>query len=387
MYPLSERQIDFILADIRSRGVAMESLQQDILDHVCCLIEHNLEPDGDFEAFYFVTIQTFYKKELKEIEAETQFLLTHKNYYAMKKIMLSSGAFSAIVLSFGILFKFMHWEGASALIVVGVVLFSLLFLPLLFTLKVKERTQSQNTFILSTGTLSAICISLSVLFKLMHWPGGNILGISAIGMMLLLFLPVYFFTGIKNAETKTNSIVTAILIVAGSGLLMSLVRTPANSTFINKLDTNYFLRNEQILQNEQKQTAALLKMNIAAANVYAQSEQINQLCQELKTYILEKETGRKILVNTSDNTEPLLTDNWARDHFQDGTAGAVKLQTLRKAVETYNQANANVTGFQAVPVQATVLDNSEERTLGMLNGLTQIQLLVLQNNRELLAVQ
>src|SRR5688572_13284280 len=137
MYCLSEEQIDFISRDIRARGVKMESLQQDLLDHVCCIIEQNLEANGDFEGFYFATIQSFYKQELKEIEDETLFLLTNKNYYAMKKIMLISGAFSALVLSFGILFKFMHWPGTGVLIVSGIALFSLLFLPLLFTLKVK----------------------------------------------------------------------------------------------------------------------------------------------------------------------------------------------------------------------------------------------------------
>src|SRR5687767_8948005 len=148
MYAISEEQIDFILRDIRARGVELESLQQDLLDHVCCLIEQNLEPGSNFEGFYYTTIQTFYKQELKEIEAETLFLLNNKNYYAMKKIMLASGAFSAIVLSIGIVFKFMHWPGAGFLIVGGIALFSLLFLPLLFALKVKEKEQTQNQFIL-----------------------------------------------------------------------------------------------------------------------------------------------------------------------------------------------------------------------------------------------
>ena len=105
MYCLSDKQIDFILRDIRARGVEMESLQQDLLDHVCCIIEQNLEASGDFEGFYFTVIQTFYKQELREIEEETLFLLTNKNYYAMKKIMLLSGIFSVFVLSFGILFN------------------------------------------------------------------------------------------------------------------------------------------------------------------------------------------------------------------------------------------------------------------------------------------
>src|SRR5687768_11016721 len=105
MYQLSEEQIAFISRDIKSRGLEMESLQEDLLDHVCCIIEQNLEANGNFEAFYLQTIRTFYKTELKEIEEETLFLLTHENYYAMKYIMISSGGFSAIVLSLGIVFK------------------------------------------------------------------------------------------------------------------------------------------------------------------------------------------------------------------------------------------------------------------------------------------
>ena len=43
MYCLSEKQIDFILNDIRARGVEMESLQLNLHDHICCIIEQNLE--------------------------------------------------------------------------------------------------------------------------------------------------------------------------------------------------------------------------------------------------------------------------------------------------------------------------------------------------------
>ncbi|MFC5269283.1 hypothetical protein [Adhaeribacter terreus] len=387
MYCLSEKQIDFILHDIRARGVEMETLQHDLLDHVCCIIEQNLEANGNFEDFYFATIQTFYKQELKEIEEETLFLLTNKNYYAMKKIMLTSGAFSAIVLSFGIVFKFMHWPGAGVLIVSGIALFSLLFLPLLFTLKLKEKEQAQSQFILAAGTLSAILFSLSTLFKLMHWPLANVLGLTAIGIMLLLFLPVYFFTGIRNAETKMNSIVTSILIVAGSGLLMSLVRSPGSSTKINELNTRYFLRNEQILQNEQKQVANLLKLKPVNSETVAESQKINAMCEELKAYILERETGRKILPAELNKEQDLLTDGWVRDYFKDDLPAAKKLQTLKALAEKYNKMHAATTSFQPIPVEASVLDKSEERVTGALNGFIQIQMLVLQNQREMLAAE
>nr|MBA3971701.1 hypothetical protein [Bacteroidota bacterium] len=119
MYTLSEKQIDFILNDIKIRGVEMEDLQLNLLDHICCLIECELEPDGDFENFYQTIIQRFFEKELKEIEEETILLLTFKNYYAMKKAMIRTGFVSAIATIFGSIFKLMHWPGAGPLLVLG----------------------------------------------------------------------------------------------------------------------------------------------------------------------------------------------------------------------------------------------------------------------------
>ena len=130
MYCLSDKQIDYILNDIGARGVEMESLQQNLVDHVCCIIEQNLEVNGDFENFYQKTIQTFYKDELWEIEEETLLLLTYKNYYTMKKIMINSGIFSAFTFFAGSIFKIMHWPGSSPLIILAMLASSFIFLPL-----------------------------------------------------------------------------------------------------------------------------------------------------------------------------------------------------------------------------------------------------------------
>ena len=135
MYCLSDKQIDYILNDIGARGVEMESLQQNLVDHVCCIIEQNLEVNGDFENFYQKTIQTFYKDALWEIEEETLLLLTYKNYYTMKKIMIMSGAISAITLLTGSILKIMHWQGAGFFIFIAMILSSLIFLPLFFLFK------------------------------------------------------------------------------------------------------------------------------------------------------------------------------------------------------------------------------------------------------------
>ena len=208
MYRLNDQQIDYILSDIGARGVEMESLQQNLLDHVCCIIENNLEANGDFESFYKQTIKTFYKDELWEIEEETLLLLTYKNYYAMKKIMITSGAIAATAFITGSIFKTLHWPGSVPLILLAMFCSSLIFLPLYFLFKTRETEDKANKILIAIGTINGILFCVSSLFRIMHWPGNQIMWLATIGMMGLVFIPLYFFNGIKKPENKTNTITT-----------------------------------------------------------------------------------------------------------------------------------------------------------------------------------
>src|SRR3954470_71709 len=96
MFVLNEQQVSFILNDIRRNGIELEDLQLNLLDHICCIIENEMKPDQDFTEFYREIIPRFFKRELGEIQEETNLLLTFKNYYAMRKVMIISGAFAAI---------------------------------------------------------------------------------------------------------------------------------------------------------------------------------------------------------------------------------------------------------------------------------------------------
>ena len=223
MYLISEEQIDYIINDISARGVKMEGLQQSILDHVCCLIEQNLEANGDFKSFYLNTIETFYKKELYEIEEETILLITFKNYYTMKKVMIASGLISTIAFLFGSLFKIMHWPGAAALIFLGVLVLSLFFLPLLFILKLKEINTKRDQLILGVGVLTAMMYFVATLFIIMHWPGAIILLLITLSILAFIFIPAYFFTGIRKAETRINTIISTILLVALTTMQFTLI--------------------------------------------------------------------------------------------------------------------------------------------------------------------
>lgn len=377
MYELSEQQIDFILGDISARGIGIESLQQNLLDHICCVIENDLEKDGDFERFYQQTITTFYKSELKEIEEETINLLTHKNYYIMKKIMLASGAVSVGILTLGIFFKFMHWPGAAACILLGVVLLSFVFLPLMFTLKVKEKQQTSDKIVAGIGTLCAIMISMGILFKIMHWPFATILCTTALVIMTAVFIPVYFFSGIRNPNTKVNTIVSSILMLAGCTLILTLIRIPSASKKQYISDTNYFLQNERIVQTEQR----LLANSKTDAAQDKQGEQINQLCNELKSFLLQQETGFEKLGDDFERKGAWIGDTFAEDYFSRAPQQEAKLKGLQQLIDSYNNSYKSVSNFQPIGNNTAIGFNDRVRTV--LNHFTQIQMVVLQNQREL----
>lgn len=245
MYVLTEEQIDYIHNDLRARGVEREDLQLNLLDHICCVIEDEFKTGGDFRTFYADAIKRFYRKELREIEEETTLLLTFKHYYAMKKTMIISGVISAICFITGTVFKFNHWPGAGIIFVLAFAIFALLFLPLMSVLKMRENKGTRNKIVLIAGTLLGITAVLGVLFKVMHWPGASILMYVTVFGLMCAFIPLYFFSGIRNPEYKVNTIVTTVLLVGGAGMLMSLMSVKPTWYYMNmNIQSDGMLRNE-----------------------------------------------------------------------------------------------------------------------------------------------
>lgn len=386
MYKISDEQIDYIINDIRARGVEMESLQNDLVDHVCCIVEQQLEATGDFERFYDSVIKTFYKKELKEIEEETKSLLKNKNYYVMKKVMITSGIISAVLLTIGIIFKFLHMPGAAVGIVTGIASFSFIFLPLMFALKIKEKQQTKDKVLLAIGSVVTILMSLAVLFKIMHWPYANMMGLTSVGILFLLYLPINLVTGIRNPETKVNTIVSSILLVAGCGLFLSLARSPQGSKNQYIKETNYFLKNELLFKIEQQQLSEAKRQLPLPATAQDPSTEILDLCENLKSYIIEKETGHKSIGVNFEADASWLSESYVAVYFPEGSDASKKYQSLVEEIKVYNGSIQSGSSREliSIPEPPVLVGKDDVRVTEALNRLVQLQLFVIQNQRALL---
>lgn len=368
MYTLSEQQIEFISNDISARGIAMVSLQHDLLDHICCIIERELEPDGDFGRFYLGVISRFYKTDLREIEEETVFLLTNKHFYTMKKTMFISGGLSVFLLTAGVILKFLHLPGAAIMLVLGIFLMSFIFIPIMFTLRIKENKETSNRAVAFIGGISAVLISLGVLFKIMHWPGANIMCIGALLIMIFLFIPVYFFSGIRNPQTKVNTIVSSIMMFTGCILIVTLIRAPHATKAQDVARTLSFVEGNRIVGNEK----SLTEISGIALEIYNR-------CDELKAFLLKSETGQSSIPEDFESRNVLLTDAGVGRHFSGHHDQLKKMDELKSLIDTYNkQSNFGIR------VQIFDRNASLAQTLEDLN---KVQLVVLQDQRKNLAVR
>ena len=373
MYALSEKQIDFILNDIKIRGVEMEDLQLNLLDHICCVIECELDHDGDFDSFYQKTIPKFFKRELKEIEEETILLLTFKNYYAMKKAMIRTGIFSVITIIWGSLSKLMHWPGAAPMLILGIGSLALIFIPLMFILKTKDESSKRDKLILGLASLIGVFLCLATLFTVMHWPTptNGFFWFTAISISAFVFIPVYFFTGIRNPDTKLNTIVTTIILVGATGLQFTMMNVrPALK--LTQIKMYSYIQSEEILK----------KIQNNAANSGNSSNKIvtdiNSKAELIKSMILENAIGEKTIPKDFESRDIEMQEGGLAMDFYDNGNGIQLLSELKTEINNYNASGA-VSPENKIPVEHSIL-NIEFDKIGrysnysVLNSLTQIQM-------------
>jgi hypothetical protein len=371
MYTLTEQQIDFILSDIKTRGVVMEDLQLNLLDHICCIIECEFKPDDNFEHFYQQTISKFFKTELKEIEEETILLLTFKNYYAMKKVMIRTGFFSVTATILGSLFKIMHWPGAGPMLVLGIGSLGLIFLPLMFILKTKDESSKRDKLILAVSSLIGICLCCATLFAVMHWPTpfNGFFWLTAICLSAFVLIPLYFFTGIRNPDTKLNTIVTTIILIGATGLQFTMINIRP-TYMLTQIRMYSYIQNQDLLKKMQQYS------NKTTTEVDKMVNDINTKAEKIKSIILINDIGQSSIPKDFETKNVEMQEGNLGMEFYDG--GMQLMEDLKMAIEKYNSSGM-INEENKIPLEHSILgidfyNLQLYSNYSVLNSITQIQM-------------
>jgi len=198
---VSVEQVAIIRQQVERSGIIHESLRNDVLDHLCCVVEIKLSKGTNFDQALKEAVHELAPEGLIELQRETVFLLNSTKIIRMKKVMYLVGLLSAMTFVTGWLFGMLHLSGARELSIIGFLGFVLIYVPLLAI----DRYKSNIRWVLSEkmkfilGSLSGLAMTIALAFKILHLPGGDQLLILGTVLFVFGFLPFLFFTMYKKS--------------------------------------------------------------------------------------------------------------------------------------------------------------------------------------------
>jgi hypothetical protein len=235
MPELSLHNVDQIRHDISRQEITFSHLLENLVDHICCDVEHEMKTGLDFSEAYRKVKQKMGSRRLKEIQEETLYAVDTK-YRHMKNTMKISGIAGIVLLGFGALFKIQHWPLAGTMVTLGAVTLALGFVPSALGVLWKETHSTKKLFLFISSFLAGLLFIFGILFKIQHWPGAGIIITLAAFFGILLFTPALLINKLKGLENKSMKPVYIFgavgMICYAGGLLCKIQHWPLAGMFM-----------------------------------------------------------------------------------------------------------------------------------------------------------
>jgi hypothetical protein len=169
MPELSIENIEKISLYIRKQEITFSHLADELIDHVCCDVEYEMQNGLDFSDAYRNVITKMGPRRIREIQEETLYAVDSK-YRKMKNTMKISGIAGTILFGFATLFKIQHWPLAGIMMVLGALTLAFIFMPSALVVLWKETHSRKKVFLFISGFVTGMLFIFGTLFKIQHWP-------------------------------------------------------------------------------------------------------------------------------------------------------------------------------------------------------------------------
>lgn len=194
MYRLNEDEVNIVSTWLSREQLRNNMLESELLDHICCTMEATIQADTSLAEAYLQACRVIIPDGARQIEEEAFFLLTYQKQLNMKRVLFSTGFLSTFLLSFGFLFKLMHWPFATAILTCGLAaLFITLGALILNTGYTLRSLSTPMRLRIVSGLFSGLLIVTGSMFKILHYPGANIMIVCGLVLLNLVFLPMFFY--------------------------------------------------------------------------------------------------------------------------------------------------------------------------------------------------
>ena len=255
---LTEQQITLVRADIRHGGVETRDLEEDLLDHICCVMEEEGDEGLPFDELYHQIKQEIFPGGYREIQETTNYLLSLK-HMTMKKSMNIFGMVGSGLLLVGSIMKVLHLVAANEMLVLGAASLVFGYLPLMLVLSLKNTDTFLGKLRNISGYAGGTAIIVGILLKVLHWPGANEMILFGLFAFLLIFIPLFIRTIQKDTLIKIHPVTSSVFLIAIISLFFAFNnRQPSNmykSSLLSiheNINNNYQLKRERLSELRQQ---------------------------------------------------------------------------------------------------------------------------------------
>jgi hypothetical protein len=215
MAELSEKEIRRLNREIEKQGLTYSELQQELLDHLCCDVEAEMEEGLEFVKALEKVRKGMGEDRIQQIQEETLLLINQK-YRMMKKFMYIFGMIAPAMLITGTIFKIQHWPGAGVLLVLSLFMLGAIYLPVFVMVKIRDTRKEGkkvNMPMYIAGLIAGIIFIAGAMFKIQHWPGASIMIILSGFVTVFIFIPILVIQALKDKENQVQNFTILIFVL------------------------------------------------------------------------------------------------------------------------------------------------------------------------------
>jgi hypothetical protein len=151
----------------------------------------------------------------------------------MKQKIYTLGLITTAIIIIGALLKINHWPGGGHLLITGIAVLVLVFLPLALRNHYRTEGNRKNSALYIVTWLTCFVVFGGMLFKIMHWPGAGKALMIALPFPYVVFLPVFLAVTAKDKSFSIYNTVYVLFLLAGISVFSALLALNVSKEKIN----------------------------------------------------------------------------------------------------------------------------------------------------------
>lgn len=233
MVGLNDEQFVTIWQYVNRPDIPYSSVSENLADHLACLVEEYMnEQELAFERAFEEAQKQLSNQQVETIYQET-IIQTH-NFKTMKNNTFITGVVTMSVTLIGLIFKVMHWPGASILTMLGLSGIAGIFSPMLFRNFAELETKKLGKISHYIGMAGFSLLTISLLFAVQKWPGMAALFFFSVAILFALYLPTQIAKNLMSGENRSSNRSIVLYGMLLGGIILSLyivLRRPSENYY------------------------------------------------------------------------------------------------------------------------------------------------------------